>query len=291
MFGKKPLLKKSPILHVSRNIATEAFIGMNEISNHVEHYGPQMTELAEQRLRPALNVGAGAQNVATSGPAGATMATRADFDGSVMSSNIVDDIIPIIVTRNSYNLVGKKLPFILFAPVNLIEEYSSIFGRLQNLPVGVTCSTSVFQNRALRFTYTDGVDTDTIDVTTDFAVNYPTILKMLETDYFVAKGVKYTAESGNFDAQFNSFSLQAGRSTIFGVANLKGYPVSSFKRADQNQDNIVNLDATLRLNGRRFISLGMAGAPPALATSSIIKLDVFVTKYGSSVDFEPSTCN
>ena len=285
MYGKRKNLAKNT--HISRNVVNEAEMGMNEISNFVEHYSPQMTELAERRLSAV-------QNNLRDNLVNANGNMVPDLGRDVIQSNIVDQIIPVIVTRNSYNITGTKLPFVIFSPVNFPEEYKSVLGQLQNTPANITdISVAIFQKNTVRFTYTDNSTiplVDTIDITTDFAVNYPTILKMLETDYFIAKGVKYTAESGNYDAQFNAFSLQAGRSTMFGLTSLKGYPVSSFKRADQQQNNIVNLDATLKMNGRRFLSLGMDGAPPTGQTTSTIKLDVFVTEFGSSVDKEPITC-
>lgn len=282
------LQKDKKVNHNHRNIATEALRGVSEVSKQVEHVehitGPQMRELAQAGNISSANLSS-ANMAGDIYPAPAVMPGAVGaIGGDVLQSNIVEDVLPIRVTRNTYN-IPFSLPFIIFSPVNFIENYASLFAIIQTLPTGTTVAVSIINNNAYRFTYTKGVDVDTIDVSADFAVPYPVIQEMLKTDFLRAKGIKYTADTSDFDVQFAAFSLKGGKSTFQGALNTKSVPVSSFKRVDQNQNNIVNLDATIIINGRRYLALGMVTHVVGTAAKTI-SLDVFVTNYGSTVDFD-----
>lgn len=291
--------KRLDVSHKSRSIHDAAKAGMEEISRHVEHFGPQMTELAQSRGNGSNSLTNAMNTVVTPSPVvdrnGPAAMSEGQGSCSVMQSNIVGSLLPLSVKRNSYTIVGTVLPFALFCPVNLVDNYATIFNITGTLPAGCVITTSFVTTRTtndtLRFTYVVGAFTDTIDITSNFAVPYTVILEMLKTDYFTAKGIKYTAETGNFDDQFNCSSIYTGRSTFMGLANVKAEPVSAYKRADQQQNNIINIDASFVFNGRRYLVLGMAATPPGVATTSTIKLDVFMNGYDSSTDFDGAVCN
>lgn len=276
--------------HKNRNVSTEALLGMNEVSKHVEHIvrGPRMLNLLEGTR------GGGGSSLPNLTVVGTTEVSNPGHLSQIQSglcetvqNNLAGALLSLKVTRNTRNIT-EVLPVPLFSPLNIVENYASIFGITQTLPAGITVAVSVFNNRSLRFTYTQGLNVDTIDVINTAQVPYPVIQEMLKTDWFTALGMKYTAGTGNFNAQFNALQLAWGRQAFRGIQDTDSVSLPSFMSRDQFIQNLMYVDATMFFNSRRYLIVGMADTVVDPGDETI-QLDFILDEYASSVDILGAT--
>ena len=306
--------KKNTKKFVSNNIHTEAMAGMNEISNLVENYetdnyGGQMnddydtaedmyinndldsfeenalrsgykpTQARQVAQRTAANKwGSNRVNAAISRRMTRVGVTKND----TITGNKTAQLLPLLVTRGSYNIPGVNLPFIMFSPVSLQEEYRSILNVTNAIPPTVVLVSVLPVLGNIVFTYADkatGLLIDKVTIQSGNQVPYATILEMMKTDFFEAKGMKFTADSNNFSLQFSASPFNGGKQTMWGVEVGKSEPISAYKTVNQNQPDIINVDTTIRIDKESYLGLAMASSSGSVATTSQIKLDFFVTDY------------
>lgn len=206
-------------------------------------------------------------------------------DAEIVGADYANSSLPIQVTRNSYNIPNTALPYVLFCPDAQSTNFATVFADSQTLPTGVTCTVSIFNNRALRFTFNDGVNpVDTVDVTTQFPVPYPVIMAMIAGgDWFVSDKLQQSVGS-NYNAQFNTVSMSFGQLAFNGFKGSNAIPLSNAKSPFQYQLNIIDVFRRFTFNSRRYLVMLMAASAPNPGDESIVN-DFQIDQYHSTRDF------
>lgn len=204
-------------------------------------------------------------------------------DSDIIGNDFAHNSLPLQITRNSYN-IPRKLPYYLFCPDALSTNYATVAQNAGTFPQGATLSVSIFQNNALRLTWTIGGATDTIDITTQFPVPYPVILAMIQSgDWFVSRGFQQTVGS-NYNSQFNGVSLAFGQLSFSGFVGNNAIPLSNAKSPFQYQPNIIAVNRMITINTRRYLSMEMAATAPNPGDEIVLN-DFDISIYHSGVDF------
>lgn len=221
--------------------------------------------------------------------------TKPHFNDSqcgVFENNLADMIISLDVTRESFT-IPAKLPFCLFSPVNLSEAYRSIFQRAGVTPAGGTVDQAVeISTGDILLTWTVGANSDVIRIHNSGVVPYCVLLEMLKTDYFGGIGFKLTVPSpvGYPQTQFSAFPITWGLSTFGGFGQDGSVQPRVFDSPDQFQLNILNVETSMLINGRRWLVNGFASVAPGVGLPSTLNFDFVLDQYGSSSDYQGS-CN
>jgi len=119
----------------------------------------------------------------------------------------------IDVTRNSSNLAAN-LPVILWG----FYEYQSSYTQVLTLPSGITCSVAAAPNKTdLRFTYTDGDATDTIDVVCQ-ELPYLNLLTASGRGLIELSKIRVSVPADTQLIQFNQ-KLETNRRSMFGKSS------------------------------------------------------------------------
>jgi len=143
----------------------------------------------------------------------------------------------ITVTRKSINIDGK-LPYALFGTNDYDAGYISTLTGFA-LPVGTTVAISQASGKVI-FTYTQGVNVDTIEVEFQGLNNYVSFLKGLNTTFFKTRYILYSIGDATETSQlFNIISF----GDISDLAMKKGNQLSpnSRKLPSDNLSDRVNL--------------------------------------------------
>lgn len=148
----------------------------------------------------------------------------------------------IQVKRVSANIAGA-LPVMLFSPIDLINGYRKVLqGYIK--PGAALTSVRYGENESLpntvEFTYTEGVDVDTIEVTCPTAP-YPMFLQSLITDMFRINKIRISLSDPAQISQFaNEMMFQTG--SMFGLASQNPVVPDNFRSPQQYQAGIVDVD-------------------------------------------------
>lgn len=158
----------------------------------------------------------------------------------------------IDVTRNSTNL-AVGLPVILWG----FYEYQSSYTQVLTLPSGISCSVAPAPNKTdLRFTYTDGDATDTIDVVCQ-ELPYLNLLTASGRGLIELSKIRVSVPSDSQLIQFNQ-KLETNRRSMFGKSSSDSIVPQAFKTEMQQQNTIISLPVTYVIDEERFMRVVMA---------------------------------
>lgn len=159
--------------------------------------------------------------------------------------------------------ISEELPVPLFAPTHAISAYQKILGNY--LPVGVSISgiqiglfgTAVTLGDASKvvITYTDGVNSDDVEITTN-GVPYPSHLMSLYNTIYKMDSITYkisdATKQGQFDSVFEPFSR-----TTFGKSIGNEMSVSFYESAFQLREGLVEINANISADSESGCILGI----------------------------------
>lgn len=178
----------------------------------------------------------------------------------------------IVITRNSAN-IAETLPVVLFDPQDAANGYRAIVSGL--LPAGTVLTSvrygeNLSQPNALRFTYTKGVDVDTIDVTCP-QYPYPALLNSAITDLLRLSKIRYSISDTAQLSQFSNGHAIVQR-TMFGKKSENALSIGAYKRPDQFQTGIIDVDGVFELDKETGILLSInASAGFSVTISSFVE--------------------
>lgn len=158
----------------------------------------------------------------------------------------------IDVTRNSSNL-AVGLPVILWG----FYEFQSSYTQVLTLPSGISCTVAPAPNKTdLRFTYTDGDVTDTIDVTCQ-ELPYLNLLTASGRGLIELSKIRVSVPGDSQLIQFNQ-KLETNRRSMFGKSSSDSIVPQAFKTEMQQQNTIISLPVTYVIDEERFMRVTMA---------------------------------
>lgn len=149
----------------------------------------------------------------------------------------------IIIVRNS-SRIKFALPIALFMNDFLPNEYRQIVAN--NIPAGVTLVSVATLSDRVRFTYSNGVVSDQIDILADTSA-YPSFLNALNTNWFQTSNIRMEANSStaaNTDTdasrQFKTILLPYF-DTLFGSFGGNRLPLTNCKPPNQFLKNVIDV--------------------------------------------------
>lgn len=154
------------------------------------------------------------------------------------------------VKRLTANL-AQNLPFCIFGAVYLGTNYNPLI----NVPSGLTLSvtygnsndTDPANQNKVQLSYTDGVSTDIIEITTKAAAPYPALLQSSLTDLFQVGRLRLSLSDASQVSQLDT-DLAVSSMSLFGKSASNVLSISSSKSPDQQQSGIVDIDLTASFN-------------------------------------------
>lgn len=191
----------------------------------------------------------------------------------------------IVATRNTGN-INATLPVVLFGANDAENGYRSVI----TLPTGVTLTSvrygeNASQSSALRFTYTDGVGVDTIDVTCSM-YPYPSFLQATKFDLFQMTKMRFSVSDSTVVAQLSQ-SVSYRERGIFGTDKTNPVSMTAAKTPTQFQTTIIDVNGSFDIDKESMLITGMIKNPVA-ATAYSYTLSAFVRKafkYNSNKGF------
>lgn len=151
-----------------------------------------------------------------------------------------------IQVKRLTNALDINLPYVIFGQVFSISGFVDILP----LPSGITCvvSSGIAQHaiddsakyQTLTLQFSDGVDTDTIEITTKAAAAYPSLLAATSSDVFDISKLRLSISPSTEDSQFDT-DLSVVSKTIFGKEDKNPLNIASYKKPDQFQTGIVDI--------------------------------------------------
>lgn len=152
-----------------------------------------------------------------------------------------------IVAKRLTNSLQYDLPFVFFGYLDFESAYKSI---LEVLPAGLTLTVTGGvhdgQPDKVIFSYTDGVNTDNIEVTCN-QMQYPSFLKATGDDMFRLSKIRYSISNITSIDQFQK-ELKVINRTMFGRKNEDSISITASKSPDQFQSTIVDLDYDIEVD-------------------------------------------
>jgi hypothetical protein len=145
----------------------------------------------------------------------------------------------IIVTRPTRAITSTALPFALFGYQESINLYKTLI--TANLPSGVTFTSYTNDGVTSTFTYTQGMNVDTITVTCQ-EYPYPALLYSSSMDRFRVDYMRMTLSDANQTSQYSK-SLYIYKRNLFGVEEKNTINPGSYKSPTQYQSAIVDIPA------------------------------------------------
>lgn len=138
-------------------------------------------------------------------------------DKKKSSGNAITDSLGemvVYVRRNTFNLQNIDLPYGIWGALYINNNYGAVLAPY--LPIGVTVTNTVRPDGSVRFTYTDGVHTDTIDVFTqaNYLITYAEMIANQNTNYMESNFMIMDC-----NAAVNATSLP--NSTIYGLQSTQ----------------------------------------------------------------------
>lgn len=180
----------------------------------------------------------------------------------------------ITVKRNTANIAGT-LPFAIFGSQDFENGYrNTIQGQL----TGGTVLTSVTGGEkdglpgTVRFTYTNGVNVDTIDVTSN-TYPYPSLLNSTNVDLLRMSKIRLELSDATQQAQFSQDLITVSNSP-FGKSTSNRISATAFKSPQQFQAGIVDLDAIVEIDKETGIYSQILGV-----ANFSVTLNSFVEKF------------
>jgi hypothetical protein len=154
----------------------------------------------------------------------------------------------ITVIRDTAAL-AVPLPFVLFGQQDSKNGYRQLLGGL--LPTGITLVSveigeDAGQPNAAVFTYTDGTDTDTVTVVSN-TYPYPSLLEASGSDQMRMSKIRLELSDSTKSAQFRE-DIKTKSNSPFGKNTENSINATAFRRPDQYQNGIVDLDAVFDID-------------------------------------------
>lgn len=183
------------------------------------------------------------------------------------------------IIRNKSDITAA-LPVPIFLSDFLSNEYRQILPNF--LPPNVTLASVTILSDRVRFSYTNGIVTDTIDVFCDTTA-YPSFLSSMNTTFFQSLRMRMkvfvsTSANTNTDAgrQFG-VTLTPYKDTNFGMFGGNRYPLSNCEPPDQFRLNIIDIGgAKWPLSPRQGVIIPVINAT--------VKADVLTMNLGCWVN-------
>jgi hypothetical protein len=146
--------------------------------------------------------------------------------------------------------VPADLPVPIFGAFDIASKYNAIL----NFPAGVSISAiaigAVGKENTVAISYTDGVNTDIVDITIS-QYDYPSFLQALLGSRFIVSNARYsisnTSATGlqQLTKTFNSIER-----SMFGALLQNNIPLASAKTPYQNQVGIVDINGTFNVTAQ-----------------------------------------
>lgn len=154
------------------------------------------------------------------------------------------------VKRLTANL-SEELPFAIFGACYAATNYTPLI----NVPSGLTLvvsfgsynDTTPANQGKVQFSYTDGTNTDIIEVTTKAAAPYPALLQSSMVDLFQVGKLRISLSDASQLTQLDT-DLAVQSLSLFGKSASNVLSISSSKSPDQQQSGIVDIDLTANFN-------------------------------------------
>lgn len=159
----------------------------------------------------------------------------------------------IQATRDAANIAGIDLPYVLFGWAFIQSGYREVielpdsttlsvkFGLLQNL------TDTAANYDKVQLIYTNGGNTDTITIQSKASSAYPTLLANMASDVFTITKLRQSISPQTETSQFAT-SLKIVNRSIFGKREENDLNIDSYKRPDQFQSGIIDINITASLD-------------------------------------------
>lgn len=182
----------------------------------------------------------------------------------------------ITLTRNSSN-IALNLDVAVLGFTEILSGYQGFVLPSAGGTVALTGGIYNALPDRYRFTHVNGLNTDTIDITSATNV-YPSLIQNSGLDCYRINNIRYTVSDATLaDQQFNNAFAFRKRS-IFGLENTNPISVASFKDPMNNQNNIIDIPINMDFDKETCIVMSMA--PEAVAATAYeVTLSFFVEFY------------
>lgn len=150
------------------------------------------------------------------------------------------------VKRLTTNL-SQDLPVALFGTSALQAGYQSVIPVPSGLTLTVTAGLTASDRGKVIFSYTDGTNTDIVEVTST-TIQYPELVSALNVDLLEYNQIKVSlAGNGSDVSQFNK-SIEFAVNNLFGSKSRDTITPAAYVRSGQFQANQVDLPVTGKLD-------------------------------------------
>lgn len=143
----------------------------------------------------------------------------------------------IQVSRPTRAITSTALPFALFGYQESFNLYKTVISAV--LPAGVTFTSYTTDGITTTFTYTQGMNVDTVTITCQ-EYEYPALLFTSSMDRFRVNYLRMTLSDANQVSQFSQ-KISLVKRNIFGVQEQNTITPSSSKSPNQYQTGIVDV--------------------------------------------------
>ena len=161
--------------------------------------------------------------------------------------------------------LGQTLPAAIFGRQFLASGYNGII----DVPSGLTLTVTsgLIQGTASNYhkiilSYTDGADTDIIEITSQSAAAYPTLLEATLSDVFNVDYFKFSTASGTLDQLEQDMEIK--RQSLFGKVNADSVNIDMFKSSTQFQSGIVEANMKASFDKSTAMVVPMIASPVIL---------------------------
>ena len=192
--------------------------------------------ISHEQAANVLKAGVGTMNLPKEAPIAGNVRSAAQFS--------------INVARPTAAIVGTKLPFVVFGPLDIQNGYRQIITGL--LPAGVALTSVTIgevsgKPNDCTFTYTAaGPLVDSVVVTCG-TMAYPSLMISLITDLILSTKLRITLSDAAQTAQFNE-TLNANTRNMFGSNHQNPITPADYKSPEQFQQGIVDLDVDYKFD-------------------------------------------
>lgn len=166
-------------------------------------------------------------------------------------------VFKIRVTRVTAT-IAEDLPYAIFGR----NFFANGYGTIIDVPTGLTLTVTnglITSTPALYGTvtlsYTDGVNTDVINITSQGAAPYPALLEATISDVFKVTKFRLSTSAATLDQLDQDLSVK--RNSLFGKNISNTITIDSFKSPDQFQSGIVDIPLEVAFDKETALSGNM----------------------------------
>lgn len=183
----------------------------------------------------------------------------------------------INITRNTA-AIAQPLQVALFGTTHLRSGYSQFIinpAGVTNTVVGGLNTPTAGTTDRIRFTYTDGVGTDFIDITCN-QVPYPVFLEALSADIFRISNIRYRLVNNANTIQFSQAHKFQSKS-LFGKGSDDDLNVGAYLKPEQFQTGVIDIPIAADVDKETMLMAYVSQL--AVAYPFTFTLSVFVEKF------------